>query len=108
MIDDIFKAYEKIDIEIIQSIKEDKENIELFDKRQSIIDEMLNTNIEKKVLLKLYENSGLKELDDILKKELERKIHVVKKEMQNNNDRKKLVTGYTAINRMSGFFSKNA
>ena len=67
---DISEKYRMINLEILKAIESDKENVDLLDKRQLIIDEILSSEKSKEEFKAVYISSGLKGLDEELEKKL--------------------------------------
>lgn len=107
MIEDIIQAYKQIDLEIIKSIEEDREDYSLLEKREGLIKSILEDFDDKEKVKRLYIENELKELDYKLQKILNDKIRSVK------NNIKKLAVGkeanrsYNSVNRKINFFSTN-
>lgn len=99
MLIDILNEYKEINLQIINSIKNDKEDIELLNQREKIIQKILLMNPEKDEIKKLYIDMGLKELDIELEKTLKEQMDLVKGNI------KKLAKGiaasksYASVNR---------
>ncbi|WP_252214102.1 flagellar protein FliT [Clostridium sp. VAP41] len=102
----IFNEYKEINFKIINSIKEDKEDISLFEKRDDAIKEILGLDLDKSEIKKIY----IEEEVDILDKELEiilkDKMSSIKTEIQQIASKKQANLGYANANRGSNFFSK--
>ncbi|WP_252234646.1 flagellar protein FliT [Clostridium sp. ZS1] len=103
---DIFNEYKKVNLEIIKSIKEDKEDISLFEKRDDAIKNILALDLEKSEIKKIYMEQKLDILDKKLKNVLKEKMSSVKKEIQEIAAKKQANLGYANVNRSSNLFSK--
>ncbi|NFS27802.1 MULTISPECIES: flagellar protein FliT [Clostridium] len=103
---DIFNEYKKVNLEIIKSIKEDKEDIYLFEKRDDAIKNILALDLEKSEIKKMYMEQKLDILDKELKNVLKEKMSSVKKEIQEIVAKKQANLGYANVNRRSNLFSK--
>jgi hypothetical protein len=104
MIKEIFKQYKEIDLKIIKSLKEDEEDVKLFDERGDIIKTIVSSNFDKSELSKIYEDMKLKELDNEIEEVLKEKMDSVKKDIKKLAIGKDAVKGYAAINRSGNFF----
>lgn len=103
----IFNEYKKINLEIINSIQEDNENIELLEKRSEILNEIFSLELPRDELKKIYIDMGLMELDIQVEKVLKEKIEMVKSDIRKLAIGKEANRGYGAINRPKNFFSRN-
>ncbi|MBN1067057.1 flagellar protein FliT [Clostridium botulinum] len=102
---DIFNEYKEINLQIINSIKEDKEDISLFEKRDDALKKILALDLDKGEIKRIYiEEINIldRELEIILKD----KMSSVKTEIQQIASKKQANLGYANINRGSNFFSK--
>ena len=102
---DIFNEYKEINLQIINSIKEDKEDISLFEKRDDALKKILALDLDKGEIRRIYiEEINIldKELEIILKD----KMSSIKTEIQQIASKKQANLGYANINRGSNFFSK--
>lgn len=102
---DIFNEYKEINLQIINSIKEDKEDISLFEKRDDALKKILALDLDKGEIRRIYiEEINIldRELENILKD----KMSSVKTEIQQIASKKQANLGYANINRGSNFFSK--
>lgn len=104
---DIFNKYKEIDISIINSIKNDQEDLELFEKREKIIKEMLLIKKSKEKMKKRYDEMGLRELDKKVEELLKEKIIDTKNEINKLSKRRIASRGYANANRRMNFFSTN-
>ena len=104
MIEEIFIEYKEIDLKIINSLKEDKEDAELMEERGKIIKRIVSLNMDKSEAEKVYQDMKLQDLDKEIETILKEKMEDVK------NDIKKLARGkaatksYAAANRSGNFF----
>lgn len=105
MIKKIFEEYKEIDLKIINSLKEDKDDAKLLDERGDIIKRIVSSNIDKSELAKIYEDMRLKELDDEIEEVLKEKMDLVKKDIKKLARGKNAVKGYAATNRSGNFFA---
>lgn len=102
---DIFNEYKEINLQIINSIKEDKEDISLFEKRDDALKKILALDLDKGEIKRIYiEEINIldRELEIILKD----KMSSVKTEIQQIASKKQANLGYANVNRGSNFFSK--
>lgn len=104
MIKEIFEQYKEIDLKIIESLKEDKEDVKLFDERGDVIKTIVSSNMDKSELAKIYEDMKLEELDREIEEVLKEKMNSVKKSIKKLAIGKDAVKGYAAINRSGNFF----
>lgn len=104
MIKEIFEHYKEIDLKIIESLKQDKEDVKLFDERGDVIKTIVSSNIDKSELAKIYEDMRLKELDKEIEEVLKEKMNSVKKSIKKLAIGKDAVKGYAAINRSGNFY----
>ena len=102
---DIFNEYKEINIEILNSIKEDREDITLFEKREEIIKKILSLNLEKSEIKKIYKENKLDILDKELEETLRNKMLSVKKELKKMSNQKQANLIYANTNRITNFFS---
>ncbi|KAI3350324.1 flagellar protein FliT [Clostridium botulinum] len=103
---DVFNEYKEINLEIIKSIKEDKENEALFEKREEVIEKIFCLNLEKSQIKKIYIEKKLDILDKELECVLKDKMLSVKEEIRKISSKKQANLGYATANRGSNFFSK--
>ncbi|WP_252224756.1 MULTISPECIES: flagellar protein FliT [unclassified Clostridium] len=103
---DIFNEYREITLEIINSIKNDKEDISLFEKRDNAIKKILALDLDKSEIKKIYSKEKLDVLDKELENILKEKMSSVKEEIQEIAAKKQANLGYANVNRGSNFFSK--
>ncbi|MBN1037791.1 flagellar protein FliT [Clostridium botulinum] len=102
---DIFNEYKEINLQIINSIKEDTEDISLFEKRDDALKKILALDLDKGEIKRIYiEEINIldRELEIILKD----KMSSVKTEIQQIASKKQANLGYANANRGSNFFSK--
>ncbi|OOM16271.1 hypothetical protein [Clostridium saccharobutylicum] len=104
MIKKIFEEYKEIDLKIINSLKEDKDDTKLLDERGDVVKRIVSSNIDKSELAKIYEDMRLKELDDEIEEVLKEKMDLVKKDIKKLAIGKDAVKGYAATNRSGNFF----
>lgn len=104
MIEEIFNEYKEINLKIIKTLKENKEDVELMNERGRIVNKIVAFNMDKSEVKKIYENMNLEKLDKEIELILKEKMQDVK------NDIKKLAIGkaatrsYAAANRNGNFF----
>ncbi|MBN1064021.1 flagellar protein FliT [Clostridium botulinum] len=103
---DVFNEYREIDLEIIKSIKEDKEDEALFEKREEVIEKILSLSLEKSEIKKLYIEKKLDILDKELECVLKEKMSSVKVEIKEIANKKQANLGYATANRSNNLFSK--
>ncbi|MCS6104148.1 flagellar protein FliT [Clostridium botulinum] len=103
---DVFNEYKEIDLEIIKSIKEDKEDEALFEKREELIKKILSLSLENGEIKKLYIEKKLDILDKELECVLKEKMSSVKAEIKEITNKKQANLGYATANRGNNFFSK--
>lgn len=104
MINEIFEQYKEIDLKIIKSLKEDREDVKLFDERGDVIKRIVSSNIDKSELSKIYEDMKLKELDNGIEEVLKEKMDSVKRNIKKIAIGKDAAKGYAATNRSGNFF----
>ena len=104
---DIFNKYKEIDLKIINSIKNDTEDIKMLQEREHIIKEMLNMDVSKEEMKNVYDEMGLGELDKQLEEMLRQKMTSVKNQMNNIAKNRAANKGYASVNRRTNFFSTN-
>lgn len=107
MCEDILNRYKQINIQIIESIRKDREEIKLFDKREQIVKEILCMNKSKKEIKATYEKMGLKELDKEVEEILKEKMNNVKVKITNLAKSKAAHKSYNQANRSGSFFYKD-
>ncbi|NFO04377.1 flagellar protein FliT [Clostridium botulinum] len=103
---DVFNEYKEINLKIIKSIKEDKEDEALFEKRGKLIKKILSLSLEKGEIKKIYIEKKLDILDKELEYVLQEKMSYVKSEIKEIANKKQANLGYATANRGSNFFSK--
>jgi hypothetical protein len=103
---DIFEKYKDIDLKILESIEQDKENIELLESREKIINEMLSLDIEKDEIKMKYEELGLDKLDEEIGQSLKDKMNLVKRQIKKIKIAKKANRGYASAQRGQSVFSQ--
>ena len=101
----IWDEYKNITLKIIKSIEEDKEDIQLFDNRENIIENLLNSNLSKEELKLSYEEENINELDKKLEYTLKNKMNNVKEDIQRVTASHKANKMYSNINNNKYFFS---
>ncbi|WP_252250265.1 flagellar protein FliT [Clostridium sp. ZBS13] len=103
---DIFNQYKEINLQIINSIKEDREDDTLFEKREEAIKNILSLDLDKTEIKKIYLEQKLDMLDKDLECALREKMSSVKTEMKEIASKKQANLGYANVNRGINFFSK--
>ncbi|NFO13105.1 flagellar protein FliT [Clostridium botulinum] len=103
---ELFNEYREVNLKIIKSIKEDREEVDLFEKREEIIQKMFSVNLDKSEMKKIYIEKKLDILDKELERVLKDKMSSVKEEMKNISSKRQANLGYATANRGSNFFSK--
>ncbi|NFA41678.1 flagellar protein FliT [Clostridium botulinum] len=103
---DIFNEYKEIDLQIIESIKEDREDETLFEKREEAIKNIVSLDLDKTEIKRIYLEQGLYDLDKKLECAIVEKISSVKAEIKEIANKKQANLGYATANRGSNFFSK--
>ena len=101
----IWNEYKNITLKIIKSIEEDKEDIQLFDNRENVIENLLNSNISKEELKLSYEEENINELDKKLEYVLKNKMQDVKEEIKKLKVSHQANKLYSNINSNKYFFS---
>ena len=101
----IWDEYKKLTLNIIRSIEEDKEDIQLFDNREMIIENLLNSNFSKEELKLSYEDEKIEELDKKLEYVLKNKMQDVKEEIKKVKVSHQANKLYSNINSNKYFFS---
>lgn len=104
MIEEIFKQYKEINFKIINSLKEDKEDVKLLDEREKIIKKIVSSDIDKNEFEKIYEVMGLKDLDKEIEEILKEKMQAVKADIKKLAMGKAATNGYAATNRSGNFY----
>ncbi|WP_315077703.1 flagellar protein FliT [uncultured Clostridium sp.] len=103
---DIFNQYKEINLQIINSIKEDREDETLFEKREEAIKNILSLDLDKTEIKRIYLEQGLYDLDKELEFILKEKMLCVKDEIKKITAKKQANLGYATSNRSSNLFSK--
>lgn len=101
----IWNEYKNITLKIIKSIEEDTEDVHLFDNRENVIENLLNSNLSKEELKLSYEEENINELDKKLEYILKNKMHNVKEEIKMVTASHKANKLYSNINNNKYFFS---
>lgn len=101
----IWNEYKNITLKIIKSIEEDKEDIQLFDNRENVIENLLNSNLSKEELKLSYEEENINELDKKLEYVLKNKMQDVKEEIKKVKVSHQANKLYSNINSNKYFFS---
>lgn len=101
----IWDEYKNITLKIIKSIEEDKEDIQLFDNRENVIGNLLNSNFSKEELKLSYEEEKINELDKKLECVLKNKMQDVKEEIKKLKVSRQANKLYSNINSNKYFFS---
>ena len=104
---DIFNQYKEINIQIIESIREDKEEIKLFDKREQIVNEILSINASREEVKRTYEEMELNVLDKEIDRILKEKMKNVKHRIASLAKSKAAHKSYNQVNRCGSFFYKD-
>lgn len=104
MIEDIFKQYKEMDLKIIKSIKEDKEDVRLIEEREKIVKQIIDSSLDKNEALRIYKDMNLENLDKELEKALKEKMEVVKISIKKLAAGKAVMKSYAAVNRSGNFF----
>lgn len=104
MIKEIFKQYKEIDLKILSSLKENKEDVKLLEERGEIIKRIISSNVDKSEVKKIHEDMKLKDLDKEIEKNLKEKMQEVKKDIKKLATGKAATRSYAAANRSSNFF----
>lgn len=102
----IFNEYKEINLEIIKSIKEDKEEISLFEKREEIIEKIFSLNSDRDEIRKIYKEKELDILDKELEDALREKMFSVKEEIKKIVIHKQANLGYVNASRKANLFSE--
>lgn len=102
----IFQEYKEINLSIIKSIRENNEDLYLFEKREKIIEKIFSLGIDKTEIKKIYLQQKLDVLDKELEDIIREKIIWVKAEIKQINAKKQANLGYASVNRVNNFFSK--
>ena len=103
----ILNQYKEISIQIIESVRSDREEIELFDKRQEIINKILNINNSNEEIKKMYEEMELGLLDKEIEIIINEKMNNIKIKMANFAKSKLAYQSYIKVNRNKSFFYKD-
>lgn len=105
MENEIFDEYRQINLKIIDSIKNDKEDIKLLEQREIIIKKIFSLNLDKDKIKKIYIEKNLDDLDKELECVLKNKMLSVKQEIKQLVAKKQANLGYATANRTNNFFS---
>ncbi|NFR86494.1 MULTISPECIES: flagellar protein FliT [unclassified Clostridium] len=103
---DIFNKYKELDLQIIESIKEDREDVSLFEKREEALKNIVSLDLNKTEIKRIYLEQGLYDLDKELECVILEKMSSVKAEIKEIANKKQANLGYATANRGSNFFSK--
>lgn len=101
----IWDEYKSVTLNIIKSIEEDKEDIQLFDSREKVIENLLNSNFSKEELKLSYKEEKIDELDKKLEYVLKNKMQDVKEEIKKVKISHQANKLYSNINSNKYFFS---
>lgn len=101
----IFDEYRQINLKIIDTIKNDKEDIKLLEQREIVIKNIFSLNLDKDKIKKIYIEEKLDELDKELECILKNKMLSVKQEIKQLTVKKQANLGYATANRNNNFFS---
>jgi uncharacterized protein YktB (UPF0637 family) len=101
----IWDEYKSVTLNIIKSIEEDKEDIQLFDSREKVIENLLNSNFSKEELKLSYKEEKIDELDKKLEYVLKNKMQDVKEEIKKVKVSHQANKLYSNINSNKYFFS---
>ncbi|NME82794.1 flagellar protein FliT [Clostridium sp. SM-530-WT-3G] len=107
MNNELFDKYKLVNLEIIDSIKNDNEDISLFEKREKLIGELFNLNWSKEQKRMMYNNMGLVDLDKEIERLLKEKMIRIKEKINKIAKNKAANKSYNSVNRRSNFFSAN-
>lgn len=107
-LEELFQEYKEISLNIIRIIDDDLvEQLDgEFERRNTILEEIIRRNKDKEVLKELYEKYDLIKIDQEMKVKLEKSMNYVKSEMVKNNKRKEANKSYNNINSRSVYLSK--
>ena len=107
MNNELFDKYKLVNLEIIDSIKNDNEDISLFEKREKLIGELFNLNWSKEQKRMMYNNMGLVNMDKEIERLLKEKMISIKEKINKIAKNKVANRSYNSVNRRSNFFSAN-
>ncbi|MDY5913220.1 MAG: hypothetical protein SPJ62_14705 [Inconstantimicrobium porci] len=104
---ELLEEYERIDLAIISSLEKDTDEfIELFDKREKIVQDIVKLTQYKDEVNKEFKVKKLDELDKKIKKILGCNIAEVKNKIKNSQKGQKAFNGYTAAKRVPNFYTR--
>ena len=92
MNNELFDKYKLVNLEIIDSIKNDNEDISLFEKREKLIGELFNLNWSKEQKRMMYNNMGLVDLDKEIERLLKEKMIRIKEKIDKIAKNKAAIT----------------
>lgn len=104
---EIFERLKELDLKIIESLKNDEEDLELIDKRGEIIQEIIAMNLEKEKFEKLYIEYNLNNIDIKLESILKEKLEKAKEDIKKASHGRMAISAYNNTSNINlNFYSR--
>ncbi|WP_291709866.1 flagellar protein FliT [Clostridium sp.] len=105
MIDSILEEYKQITEKIIEIIDNDKEVIKFMEKREEILKQIFDLEVNIDVIKNLYLDKGILKLDNELKRAIENEKFKVKEEISKIHKLKNANNAYEKNKVANNFFN---
>lgn len=105
MIIELLNEYKEITISIIEKINNDEEALSLMEKREEIIKKIFSQENNRDEIRKVYLDMNLLDLDEKLKKTIDKEKSLVKEEIKNIHKMKNANNAYEKNRRVNNYFS---
>lgn len=101
----IIEKYKRITEKIIDCIKNDKDCLELMEKRFAIIKDIASGRYNKHLLKNIYNEDKLYEIDMCLEESIKNKLKELKESINKSAKGRQVLKGYNATKNNQNFYS---
>ncbi|OCA96805.1 flagellar protein FliT [Clostridium beijerinckii] len=107
-LEECFNRYNDITLTIIETVEsDDYERLdELFEQRQSILDNIKNSNCSKEEMKRIYLKYNIDELEKKIEEEMKKRKEEALDKLKKSQERKVAMNGYNNLQARAVFFSK--
>lgn len=102
---EILEQYKKLNIKIINYIKNDKDCLMLIEEREELIKKIISEKYEKSILKSIYQECDLYELDKCLEYVINSKLKETKQAINKSAQSRQIIKGYNSTINNENFYS---
>lgn len=102
---EILEQYKSLNIKIINSIKSDEDCLVLMGKREELIKHIISEEYDKNILISIYKEYDLAEVDKCLEDIIKNKLKETKQAINKLAQSRQVIKGYNSTINNESFYS---